>query len=77
MKDDKDISGTVSCDMDLLRQKERLYAREILNGKLRQVKTGAKLPETILRDVVIDSDQKGMSRRGARKTARRTEKFAC
>lgn len=58
VKDDKDISGTVSCDMDLLRQKERLYAREILNGKLRQVKTGAKLPETILRDVVIDSDQK-------------------
>ena len=58
VKDDKDISGPVSCDMDLLRQKERLYAREILNGKLRQVKTGAKLPETILRDVVIDSDQK-------------------
>ena len=58
VKDDKDISGTVSCDMDLLRQKERLYAREILNGKLRQVKTGANLPETILRDVVIDSDQK-------------------
>ncbi|MFQ8981584.1 MAG: hypothetical protein ACLR6I_14490 [Waltera sp.] len=25
---------------------------------MRQVKTGAKLPETILRDVVIDSDQK-------------------
>lgn len=58
VKDDKDISGSVSCDMDLLRQKERLYAREILNGKLRQVKTGAKLPETILRDVVIDSDPK-------------------
>lgn len=58
VKDDKDISEPVSCDMDLLRQKERLYAREILNGKLRQVKTGANLPETILRDVVIDSDQK-------------------
>lgn len=58
VKDDKDISEPVSCDMDLLRQKERLYAWEILNGKLRQVKTGANLPETILRDVVIDSDQK-------------------
>ena len=58
VKDDKNISGPMSCDMDLLRQKERLYAREVLNGKLRQVKTGAKLPETILRDVVIDSDQK-------------------
>lgn len=58
VKDDKNISRPMSCDMDLLRQKERLYAREILNGKLRQVKTGANLPETILRDVVIDSDQK-------------------
>lgn len=58
VKDDKNISGPMSCDMGLLRQKERLYAREILNGKLRQVKTGANLPETILRDVVIDSDQK-------------------
>lgn len=57
-KDEKVISASAACDIELLRKKERLYAKEILNGKLRQVKTGTNLPETILRDVVVESNQK-------------------
>lgn len=58
VKDEKATSSLMTCDIDLLRKKERLYAKEILDGKLRQVKTGTNLPETILRDVVVESNNK-------------------
>lgn len=57
MTDEKVISSTATCDIGDLREKERLYVKEILDGKLRQVKTGGNLPETILRDVVVENNQ--------------------
>lgn len=57
-KDKNAISNTMTCDIELLREQERLYAKEMLDGKLRQVKTGGNLPETILRDVVVESTPK-------------------
>lgn len=35
VKNEKAISSPATCDIDLLRKKERLYAKEILDGKLR------------------------------------------
>lgn len=52
------ISPAVTIDIKKMRKKERLYAEEILNGKLRQVKTDGTLPDTILRNVVIDNNTK-------------------
>lgn len=57
MTDEKVISSTATCDIGDLREKERLYVKEILDGKLRQVKTCGNLPETILRDVVVENNQ--------------------
>lgn len=55
-KEENDIPITETCDIDHMRTKERLYAKEVLESKLRQVKTGGNLPETILRDVVVENN---------------------
>lgn len=48
------LTVTTTCDIEHLRKQEKIYAKEILDSKLRQVKTGENLPVTILREVVIE-----------------------
>ena len=57
-KEEATLSTASTCDIEQLRRQERLYAKGILDSKLRQVKTDGNLPETILRKVVIEKKQK-------------------
>ena len=58
LKEEEILATPLICDIGHLRRQEKLYAKEILDSKLRQVKTGDNLPETILREVVIENKQK-------------------
>ena len=55
-QNEESLTLTTTCDIEHLRKQEKIYAKEILDSKLRQVKIGENLPVTILREVVIEKE---------------------